>query len=102
MTRTRSGSSSASGSGRKPMTSPPTTSTIGYGIPTLRATAERPATATSSVTRTSSTSCNSDGLEAGDPAQLDLLHLVALDQQIDVAEHLAQRQVRLRHRHVPP
>ena len=58
ITSTSSGSSSTSGRpGTKPSTRPPATSTIGYGMSTARAAAARPATATSRLIRTSSTSC---------------------------------------------
>ena len=57
-TSTSSGSRRTSGMpGTKPSTSPPTTSTIGYGMFAARAAADSTATDTSRLTRTSSTPC---------------------------------------------
>ena len=104
MTRTRSGSSSTSGRpiGARPMIAPPTTSTIGYGTLIARAAADSTATATSSATRMISTSSTTRAAKCTTPPLSLSTTSPALEQQVDVAEHLAQRQVRLRDGDVAP
>ena len=76
---------------------------IGYGTPIARLAAASTETATSREIRTSSTPCTQlSRLEADHPAGLVLGHLAALEQQVDVAEHLAEREERLRDGDVAP
>src|SRR3954468_4427829 len=67
-----------------------------------RAAAESTVTETSSATMMISTSSKSGGVELHDAAAVGLHDLSALDQQVDVPEHLAQREIRLRDRDVAP
>src|SRR4051794_11097543 len=94
MTRTRSGSSLASGRpGRTPSRAPPSTSTTGYGTLIARAVAENTVTEISRATRMTSTWSISGRREVDYAADLPLLRLPALLQQVDVPQPLAQREV---------